>query len=50
MKQGDVDMGSMMAGQVAALVCRIEPAAAIIDEMMADAESILRALSSRVGS
>lgn len=41
MKQGDIDMGSVMAGQVAAMVCRIEPAAAIIQEMVGDAERLL---------
>jgi len=48
MRQGDVEMGSLMAGQAAALVCRIEPAADIVTEMMRDAETIMRALPSKV--
>jgi enoyl-[acyl-carrier protein] reductase II len=44
MRHGDIENGSLMAGQVAALVCRIEPAADIVDEMMADAEKLMVAL------
>lgn len=40
---GDADMGSLMAGQVAAQVNRIQPAAEIISEIMAEAEAILAA-------
>ena len=47
MRQGDTDMGSLMAGQSAAMVCRIEPAAAIIDEIVAEAQSLLASLSAR---
>jgi enoyl-[acyl-carrier protein] reductase II len=50
MRKGDVDMGSLMAGQVAAMVCKIEPAADIIEEMMGDAEKLLRALADRVSA
>jgi enoyl-[acyl-carrier protein] reductase II len=50
MRQGDTDMGSLMAGQAAAMVCRIEPAADIIAEMMGDAEELLRTLAARVGA
>ncbi|MDH4140201.1 MAG: enoyl-[acyl-carrier-protein] reductase FabK [Coriobacteriia bacterium] len=39
MRQGDLDMGSVMAGQASAMVCEIQPAKRIIDEMIADAES-----------
>ncbi len=46
MRQGDTDMGSLMAGQSAAMVCRIEPAAAIVDELIRDAEAIMRRMSS----
>ncbi|HCG99671.1 MAG TPA: enoyl-[acyl-carrier-protein] reductase FabK [Actinobacteria bacterium] len=42
-KDGEVDFGSLMAGQSAALVKRIEPAADIINEIVQDAQaSILR--------
>lgn len=40
---GDVDMGSLMAGQVAAQVTRIQPAAEILLEVMGEAEKILAA-------
>jgi len=44
MRQGDTEMGSLMAGQSSALVCRIEPAADIVNEMMRDAEAVMRRL------
>lgn len=50
MRQGDIDMGSLMAGQSAAMVCRIEPAADIVNEMVRDAEELLRTLAKRVGA
>jgi len=50
MRQGDIHMGSLMAGQAAAMVCRIEPAADIIAEMMGDAEGLLRNLAGKVGA
>lgn len=50
MKQGDLDMGSVMAGQSAAMVCRIEPAADIITELVRDAESVMSSLPSMVGA
>jgi hypothetical protein len=37
-------MGSLMAGQVAAMVCEIQPAAVIVQEMMSGAEAVMRAL------
>ena len=40
-KEGDVDHGSVMAGQAAGLVKNIMPAAAIIKEMAADAEKTI---------
>lgn len=49
MRQGDVDMGSIMAGQCASMITSIMPAAAIIDEIMSEAESALRAMSGLVG-
>jgi enoyl-[acyl-carrier protein] reductase II len=37
MREGDVQMGSLMAGQACALVERVQPAAEIIDEMITEA-------------
>lgn len=48
MRQGDVDMGSLMAGQAAAMVDAVEPAADIIRSMMAEAEQTMRALRDRL--
>jgi len=45
MRQGDTSMGSLMAGQSAAMVCRIEPAAAIVEDLMAGAEAAMRAIA-----
>ena len=47
-KDGDVDQGSVMAGQSAALVKSIEPAAVIIKEMVAEAEEVIERLRSIV--
>ncbi|PKQ17369.1 MAG: enoyl-[acyl-carrier-protein] reductase FabK [Actinobacteria bacterium HGW-Actinobacteria-7] len=41
MREGDTSMGSLMAGQAAALVCRIQPAAEIVTEMMDEAEKAM---------
>ena len=38
--EGDVDNGSMMAGQVAALVHERKTAAQVIDELVAEAEAL----------
>lgn len=46
MRDGDTAMGSLMAGQVASMVCRIEPAADIVAEMMRDAEAVMLRLGS----
>ncbi len=43
---GDVTMGSLMAGQSVGLVDRIQPLKSIIDEMVDDAESELQRLRS----
>lgn len=48
MREGDVDMGSVMAGQCAAMVDTVQPAAVIVREIVDEAETVLRALSSRV--
>lgn len=44
MRQGDIEMGSLMAGQSAAMVSCIEPAADIVNELVRDAEAVMRAL------
>ncbi len=49
MREGDTVMGSLMAGQVAAMVCEIQPAAEIVSEMIAQAEDVLRRMGSLVG-
>ncbi len=41
---GDMEMGSVMAGQSAALVHKIEPAKAIIESLISEAQEILRSL------
>ena len=48
MRQGDIEMGSLMAGQAAAMVDAVEPAAEIIGSMVAEAEEIMRTLSERL--
>ncbi len=47
MIEGDVDEGSLLAGQTAGLVREIKPAATVIDEIMAEAEALIRNLDSR---
>lgn len=49
MRQGDIEMGSLMAGQAAAMVCAIQPAAEIVNTMMADAEDVLRRMGLLAG-
>jgi enoyl-[acyl-carrier protein] reductase II len=49
MRTGDVEMGSLMAGQCAAMVDEIQPAAVIIAELVRETEDVLRRLSGRVG-
>jgi len=46
MRNGDTEMGSMMAGQAAALVCEIQPAADIVNEMVREAEIAMTRLGS----
>jgi enoyl-[acyl-carrier protein] reductase II len=48
MRQGDCEMGSLMAGQCAAMVDEIQPAAVIIRELVDEAEAVMRGLSARV--
>ncbi len=44
MRHGDVEMGSLMAGQAAAMVCEIQPAAQIITDMVSEAEAVFARL------
>jgi enoyl-[acyl-carrier protein] reductase II len=48
MTEGDVDLGSLMAGQCSAMVDKVQPAAVIVNEIMADAEALLRSMGDRV--
>ncbi len=50
MRQGDVDMGSLMAGQCSAMVDEILPAGRIIAELVAEAEAVMRDLAARAGA
>ena len=45
---GDVEWGSVMAGQSAGLVKKVQPAAEIIRELFDDAERVLRKLGSHL--
>lgn len=44
MRTGDLEMGSVMAGQAAAMVCTIEPAADIVRDLVTGAEEVMRRL------
>lgn len=46
MRDGDLEMGSIMAGQCAAMVDSIQPAADIVAEMLAEAEDVMRSMAS----
>lgn len=48
-KEGDIDMGSIMAGQIAGLVSREQTAKEIIEEMFKQAEENLRQVTLRGG-
>jgi enoyl-[acyl-carrier protein] reductase II len=48
MREGDTDHGSLMAGQAAALVERIEPAADIIQEIVTEAQAVMAGLGAAV--
>ena len=45
MREGDLEMGSIMAGQSAAMVDCIQPAAEIIEEMIAEAADVMSRLA-----
>jgi enoyl-[acyl-carrier protein] reductase II len=49
MRDGDIEGGSVMSGQCAAMVDEITPAAEIISEMVRVAEETMRSLSKRLG-
>jgi enoyl-[acyl-carrier protein] reductase II len=49
MREGDVEMGSLMAGQCSAMVESIQPAAEIIAELVSQAETVLRDMCERAG-
>lgn len=42
---GDVDMGSLMAGQIASMVKNVQPAAEIIEEIMKQAQEVVAGFS-----
>lgn len=44
MVDGDIHEGSLMAGQIAGMVGRIQPAAEMLQEMMAETEQVIRRL------
>ena len=48
MREGDTNHGSLMAGQAAVLVVRVEPAADIINEIVTEAEAVMAGLGSIV--
>jgi enoyl-[acyl-carrier protein] reductase II len=50
MREGDVEMGSLMAGQCSAMVDSIQPAAEIIAELVSEAESVMRGLCPQAGA
>ena len=47
--EGDVDSGSLMAGQVAGMCSRIRPLAEIIEDMFAGCEAVYKELPDRIG-
>ena len=48
-KEGDVQKGCFLAGQVAAMVNRVQPAAEIVQEVAAQAEEILKGAGKWLG-
>jgi enoyl-[acyl-carrier protein] reductase II len=47
--EGDVDDGSLLAGQIAGMVKEIRPVKVIIEEIMAEAEAVIAGLSKQTG-
>jgi len=50
MREGDLEMGSLMAGQAAAMVCEIRPAAEIVCELVTEAEAVMARLGAARGA
>lgn len=50
MRDGDCEMGSVMAGQCASMVTSVQPAAEIVAELVAEAEEAMRAMCFRVNA
>ncbi|HEY32091.1 MAG TPA: enoyl-[acyl-carrier-protein] reductase FabK [Dehalococcoidia bacterium] len=48
--EGDIDDGSLLAGQIAGLIKEIKPIRAIIEEIIAEAEAIIAELKKQTGS
>jgi enoyl-[acyl-carrier protein] reductase II len=46
-KEGDTDMGSVMAGQIAGLVNKEQTSAEIVEEMFTEAEAVIKQIVSR---
>jgi enoyl-[acyl-carrier protein] reductase II len=40
-QDGDIETGSLMAGQIAGLITAVEPVAAILERMVSDARALL---------
>jgi enoyl-[acyl-carrier protein] reductase II len=47
--EGDVDEGSLLAGQIAGLIKEIKPVKVIIEEIIAEAEAIIADLKKQTG-
>ena len=43
--EGDVDEGSLLAGQIAGMIQEIKPVKVIIEEIVAEAEAIITSLT-----
>lgn len=48
MREGDLEMGSIMAGQCASMVDRAQPAAEMVSEMLDEARAVMRRMSEAV--
>ena len=48
--EGDIEQGSLMAGQIAGLVSDIKPARSIIQDIVAEAEEVFRRIKSTMGT
>ena len=47
--EGDVDDGSLLAGQIAGMIKEIKPVKVIIEEIIAEAEAVIASLSKQTG-